>query len=440
MNAYQKVNHQLFLEKIINCINDYIFVMEVGEGPTFTFITVNERAKIALGVNDEVLGKKIEEVVSNEKAEFLTNIYKEVLTKNDKVIFEFSDKEGRFEETSLNPYLNENGDITHIVAVVRDISERKRIERAYGIVKDHTVEQEIFENVKSNELYYRTLIDRSPDPTVIHQDGYIRYVNYAYATLLESSSREKLIGKAIEDFSPISQREYLREKIQYFYEEQDSMSMEDKIITLTGKTREVEVFATKTTYKNKEAVYAVLRDVTDRKKIERKIENMAFYDYLTELPNRQLFKELLEKAIEDAKRYKKNFALLYIDGDKFKDVNDTIGHQGGDEFIKAFAKRIQDSVRKVDTVARVGGDEFNVLLMNIQNNKEILHVIKRIYQNLEKEWSYDEQVLPMLMSVGVAVYPEDGEDFKTLVKNADEALYAAKENGGNIYQFFHEIK
>ena len=170
-----------------------------------------------------------------------------------------------------------------------------------------------------------------------------------------------------------------------------------------------------------------VEDVTDRKSYERKIAHQATHDRLTGLPNRYLFQDRVEQAIRQAQREKTMVGLLFIDLDKLKWVNDNLGHAAGDEMIKVVAKRLRRCMRTVDTVARIGGDEFILLLPSLLGTESIAIAKRRVTEATSANWVWQGQELPMSCSVGDAIYPDDGTDSEALMRVADQAMYATKQ-------------
>jgi diguanylate cyclase (GGDEF)-like protein/PAS domain S-box-containing protein len=184
------------------------------------------------------------------------------------------------------------------------------------------------------------------------------------------------------------------------------------------------------------ALCGISTDITERKEVEEHMLHMAQYDTLTHLPNRALFNDRLQQAIAAAQRNKTRLALMFIDLDKFKPVNDTYGHGVGDMLLKEVAMRIQICLRESDTAARIGGDEFVVLLPAIESQKDASRVGEKILLALNKPFVLAGHTLEISGSIGVAVYPEHGKVDKLLVKSADIAMYHAKKNGRNNVKMF----
>lgn len=180
----------------------------------------------------------------------------------------------------------------------------------------------------------------------------------------------------------------------------------------------------------------IARDVSDRVTSAERIQYLAYHDGLTNLPNRVMFNDLLHRAIAQARRQSKSIAVLFIDLDRFKSINDTLGHASGDELLKVVARRIQGSVRASDVVARLGGDEFVVLLDDIREHKKVATVVRKILSSLGQPLELLGQEFRMTASIGVSLYPDEASDEHALMKNADTAMYRAKEDGRNTFRFF----
>lgn len=177
-------------------------------------------------------------------------------------------------------------------------------------------------------------------------------------------------------------------------------------------------------------------DITQDKEREQQIWRQANHDHLTGLPNRQLFQGRLQKAMQDADERNKAFALIFLDLDLFKDVNDTLGHNVGDQLLKEASKRLLSCVRDTDTVARIGGDEFTVIVSDVPNQAVVERICEEILVKIAQPYQLGENVVTVSASIGVTMYPEDASDAGEILKNADMAMYAAKECGRNQYCFF----
>ncbi|MBT9528446.1 MAG: EAL domain-containing protein [Rhizobacter sp.] len=180
----------------------------------------------------------------------------------------------------------------------------------------------------------------------------------------------------------------------------------------------------------------ISREITEQKVAEEHIHHMARHDSLTGLPNRMMFSSLLNVAIPTAARYKRNFAVMFIDLDRFKFINDTLGHEAGDTLLKEITARFRQTLRASDVIARLGGDEFVVLVQEVNDREHASAVARKMLSAAIKPMVLVGQECRVTASIGIAMYPSDGEDEQTLMKNADSAMYFAKEEGKNNFQFY----
>lgn len=181
---------------------------------------------------------------------------------------------------------------------------------------------------------------------------------------------------------------------------------------------------------------AVFSDITEIKEAQSKIERHANYDTLTDLPNRRLFTDRLQQAILRSARNNEKLCLMFLDLDRFKDVNDTLGHEFGDELLRQMALRIRHCVREVDTVARLGGDEFTIILSAVESKSHAVHIAQKLIHEIEQPITIKEQTLRVTTSIGVTFYPDDAIDAGMLIQNADRSMYAAKDMGGSAFKFY----
>jgi len=183
---------------------------------------------------------------------------------------------------------------------------------------------------------------------------------------------------------------------------------------------------------------ANVEDINDRKNAEATIEHLAYFDPLTDLPNRRMLQDRLEQGLKRSRRQDSGMALLYIDLDRFKHVNDSLGHPAGDRLLKELSRRLLAALRDDDVVCRLGGDEFAVILHDIHHEEDVVPVVNKLLRTIEQPVVLEEGELFISASIGVSLYPKDGEDAKTLEKHADMALYHAKDEGKNTFRFFRE--
>jgi diguanylate cyclase (GGDEF)-like protein/PAS domain S-box-containing protein len=183
-------------------------------------------------------------------------------------------------------------------------------------------------------------------------------------------------------------------------------------------------------------VLAIGRNISERRQVERQLRHQATHDALTGLPNRFLLKDRLERAVAQARREDRAVAVIFIDLDNFKDVNDRFGHDAGDELLVLLATRMRDALRESDTVARLGGDEFIIMLENAGTGHDLDAVVQKLFESISRPCELSGHRVYPSASFGIAVHPRDGDDGDTLMRNADTAMYAAKEMGRNGYRFY----
>ena len=181
---------------------------------------------------------------------------------------------------------------------------------------------------------------------------------------------------------------------------------------------------------------AFIVDITERKKLEEEIRSMANHDSLTGLPNRRLFMELIRYGLAEAHRNRKKIGFLFLDLDRFKGVNDAFGHEAGDDLLKTVAERLRTAVRQADTVARIGGDEFSILLTDIECPADIIEIVRKILVVLRETCVIAGKEFHITTSMGISIYPDDSDDIATLFRYADIALYRAKDRGRNTFEFY----
>jgi diguanylate cyclase (GGDEF)-like protein len=179
-----------------------------------------------------------------------------------------------------------------------------------------------------------------------------------------------------------------------------------------------------------------VEDITDRKAAEKRVQYLAYYDALTGLPNRTLLQDRIAKALASARRQKHKVALLFLDLDRFKDINDSLGHSFGDILLQEVSARLRGWAREQDTVARLGGDEFLIVLTNVKDIPDAAVAAERLMDTMAAGFVIQGHSLSVSCSMGISVFPEHGADSETLIKHADAAMYCAKEQGRNNFQFF----
>jgi diguanylate cyclase (GGDEF)-like protein/PAS domain S-box-containing protein len=263
------------------------------------------------------------------------------------------------------------------------------------------------------------------------------YANPAAADLFGAQNVETLLGRAVADFVHADQRGNFRAREKHLRENQQSDLKAEKFVRLDGQARDVEVVMASVTYGGKPATQILTRDITERRRVEEQLLHDAFHDSLTRLPNRALFIDHLKLAINHCRRRKGYlFAVLFIDLDRFKVINDGLGHMVGDEFLIATARRLESCLRDGDTIARLGGDEFTILLDGIKDYSDAQRVAERVQEVLAQPFALAGRELFITASVGIKYSGDGDEQPEDLLRDADTAMYCAKSLGKAQYQVF----
>ena len=273
--------------------------------------------------------------------------------------------------------------------------------------------------------------------------------NLVGATML-GMERGKLTGRRLSQFITKDYQDVFYLHRQKLFETKTKQVCELKITKKDGTEfyAQLESSPVKDQAGNYSSIRSSLSDITERKQAEKKIHDLAYYDGVTRLPNRQMFREHLSRALAYAKRHKRLLAVLFFDLDHFKHINDTLGHHVGDLLLRCVADRLKKILRKTDLIARheaddsisyvsrFGGDEFVLLLTDLKQPHDAANVAQRALYELSKAFVLEEREIFVSSSIGISLYPSDGKDINTLIKNADTAMYHAKNLGRNNFQFY----
>jgi diguanylate cyclase (GGDEF)-like protein/PAS domain S-box-containing protein len=315
--------------------------------------------------------------------------------------------------------IRDGGSQTHsILLAIEDFTGRKRAE----------------EEKASSELRYRRLFETAQDGILILDagTGQITDVNPFLIKML-GYSKDEFLGRKLWEFGAFidtrRSREAYKELQKNSYIRYEDLPLETK----GGQRREVEFVSNVYLVDNQKVIQCNIRDISERKQLERDLAFSATHDFVTGLPNRTLFNDRYLLAAAGAKRYHKKLAILMLDIDHFKDINDVLGHPYGDRLLTEFGGRLSGIVRKTDTVSRIGGDEFALILTEVAETRNISDIAQKIVEKARKPFMLGNDEVRITVSIGVSNYPDDGEDIETLVKYADMAMYQAKNNGRNTY-------
>ena len=308
--------------------------------------------------------------------------------------------------------------------------------KAYRMIGTHT---DVTENkkIQLTNLHQAQIIEQIHD-SVISTDleGYIRSWNTGAQKLFGYKS-EEIIGENITILYLEEDHEQLQEDIKTL-KKKGTYYSEERMVTKTNGTLFAELSLSLLNDEKGQPIGMIgySKDITQRKISEQKLQYQAHHDYLTELPNRLLFNERLEAGLTEVKNTKENLALLFVDLDLFKKVNDTYGHNVGDLVLQTISERLKSKLSQDDTLARIGGDEFNIIVKNFMDKKEISSLSQKLLTIISEPIGIGDTTLTVSSSIGISLYPQDSTKADKLLVYADTAMYKAKESGRNNFQFY----
>ncbi|WP_019612406.1 EAL domain-containing protein [Thioalkalivibrio sp. AKL7] len=325
-------------------------------------------------------------------------------------------------------YLKKPYEPAELLATVRNALHHKALEDANRTMRAR---------LEKSERLHRVIVNNSPDIVfVLGADHRFRFVNSRVHELLGYARRD-LIDRSVFDLVEPEDRD----KAEYFFEQAASQHPHIRSVELAlqpgtpSRSRrffEVAVWPSSNsddTDNGETLIYGTARDITDRKESEAFINFQAYHDLLTRLPNRALFRDRVDVAISHAHRSGTQLAVLFIDLNRFKVINDSLGHTVGDRLLQEVAQRLQACTRKGDTLSRFGGDEFTLLIPGLASNEAAIQVADKILESLQAPLKIGDQELFVGASIGIAIYPDAGDNLEALIKNADIAMYREKSSG-----------
>jgi len=348
-------------------------------------------------------------------------------------------------EAGATDFLNSPVDHQEFATRARNLLKLRKQQLQLASRAD-SLERELKDSERSREESLRDSSERLAQvidtvPAIIRatdREGRILFTN-AYQAALFGIDPNEAIGL---DLPPVFGKDHVRRDKAFDRKVIDTQaalpSFEEEIVDASGTKR---VFLTTKTplrdYSN--AVVGVLTsslEITDRKRAEDHLFYMAHHDTLTALPNRALLSDRLRREIARTRRGDRPFALHLVDLDDFKDINDGLGHQVGDQFLVEIAGRLRSLLRETDTIARLGGDEFAILQTHVTNNEDTADMASRILEAISAPWLHAGEQVTSNASIGIAIHPNDGANSEELLRNSDLAMYRAKHDGGNVFRFY----
>ncbi|RKQ29649.1 sensor domain-containing protein [Oceanobacillus halophilus] len=426
MNENKKLKHYLeadnrFYNKLLNSHTDTIYILDT----TGKIIYCNEGFSDTTGYKrEELINEKIFRILHPEDKskvkDFLHDTLNEKITRREFKI------------------VHSTGKIKNIFADAVPISVDDENLGIFVIGKDITQYMQWFEQKENQDKKFRYLIKKSSDIiSIINSSGNIVYFSSSLETVLGYQSHE-MSGDLYQLIHP-DDKELISKEFQYLLTKgtNDSLIVEFRLKHKNGEWRYFQAVATNLiTDPIINGVVVNYRDITELKLVQEEAEYLAYHDFLTGLPNRRFFEEKLQKQLETCKENKKRLAVLFVDLDNFKSINDTLGHESGDRLLIKVAHVLKRSVPKNGMISRWGGDEFIIMLPNIKHDEEIYNTATSIKSSLKETISINQYELNITGSIGISSFPESGEDIDSLLRTADLAMYLTKERGkGDFYIF-----
>jgi len=371
----------------------------------------------------EFLGKRLQDVLPKEVSKMFDANINKAIQQNQPAAFDFfievADK-ANFFEARISPV----PDSQQLIAIIRDVTEKQFAEN----------------EIQKSEVKFRSIFESSVVSIIV--------TNHKHEIIEWNSGSEKLFGYSVSEAKGLSLSKLVPERLKQAHEYGFDQAIELKKLTRAGVNHEVhglkksgEEFPITLTLgswiQNDEIFFsAMILDTTERKEAEEAILYQAHFDALTALPNRFLALDRLNQLLNEAKRTNDLVTVLFLDLDDFKKVNDSLGHEIGDKLLIEAAERLSSVVRAGDTVGRLGGDEFILLLPGLRTAADARPIVENLLEQFRSAFKIENRELILTVSVGIAVYPQDGCNASDLLRNADSAMYHAKNEGRNTYSYY----
>ncbi|HEX3139297.1 MAG TPA: EAL domain-containing protein, partial [Rhizobacter sp.] len=390
------------------------------EAGTFRCLFANKLYAHTFGFDENsVIGRTFAEIIGKEAAEIIQPYVDYLLSERKAIAYERElrnpDGKRHWLEVNLIPHLGPDGSLLAAFVLITDITKHRLAEQA----------------VRESEERLAKFMQASVEGILFHKNGYLTDANEPLCQLI-GYTLDELVGRHVFDFVPADQLP----KVAAVMEAGEEATSESVILHKDGRRMPIEYIVRSIERHGERMRMSIIRDIRDRIAAQAHIRHMAHNDALTGLPNRTSLMEHLDHMIAAARRNDSQVGLLFIDLDHFKRVNDSLGHLVGDTLLQTIARRITESLRATDVVARFGGDEFIVLLPRTLQRIDIEEVAQKLLAAIEVPVNADGRLISVTPSIGISMFPHDGVTADDLIKNADTAMYLAKSRGRANFQFF----
>ncbi|MCA1062176.1 EAL domain-containing protein [Rossellomorea aquimaris] len=420
----QEVLDNVLKELILDHIHDMIFIMKVEEGPAFRYLYINESAKKYTSIQQADMGRLLEEVVSSEMAAIIQDKYNKLVQMGESITYQdtFFLKNGTqvVNESILTPIKNGRGRVEYVVSITRDITtsiaEKKKL-------------------LKTKERY-KSIIEHNLDAIfILDEQGSIKEFNGA-ACQLTGYLEEDLVNMKIYDLFHSQNKKTLTSSLRQTLMGVPSVINHSLLLDVKGEEKITQLKMVPIIVDEKyDGCYIIVKDMTKHHEQNEMIHYMALHDHLTGIWNRKALDDHIPLIIHNMEEKGMELSLLYLDLDRFKFVNDTLGFKGGDRFLKRITQRLITLTNEECLLYRQGGDEFIFLLKN-SSFEETKTMAKEILSQFIKPFAIEDQEYYISPSIGISRYPADGYDSNALIQKAAQALFEVKEKGRAHYRFY----
>jgi diguanylate cyclase (GGDEF)-like protein/PAS domain S-box-containing protein len=409
-------------KRLVETSNDLIWSLDAQD--RYTFVNDVAARRIYGYSAEEMVGRVFTELMTAEQAE------KDLLTFA-------SIKAGNRAFNYRTVHLRKNGTPVHLsINAVVELASNGEVLGTTGTAADVTDLVRYADQLERSEERYRLLFENATEPIAVAQDGRIAFFNHAVVETTGFSTADLPKAAFLDLIHPHDRATVVEHDAQRLRGEIMPPKHVVRLVRKDGEIRHMNLSGVSISWEGRPATLNFFSDISARVSAEAKLQFQAYHDPLTGLPNRALFADRLTQALARARRYREPLAVLYADLDHLKKVNDTLGHAVGDLLLKQAAQRLRSGIRQEDTVARFGGDEFVILLTRVKDSGLAAYVAEKLLASMNEPMLVDGHTLRITTSIGVSVWPTDGDNAEALVKNADNALYQAKEQGRNSFRMF----
>ncbi|RXI96275.1 EAL domain-containing protein [Anaerobacillus alkaliphilus] len=382
------------------------------------FVHVNKSFEYGLGYSkEELLGNDFSRLVHPDDIEKVWQQFEigvKGIAKDYDIVLVHKNKELIYGFITCLP-ISINSKVVGIIAIVKNVSDKVATQKL----------------LQSSEMKYRSIVENSNLGVFISVEGSLVFTNYQLNDLL---GYEQLIHTSLWSYVVLEDRTAILNQVKQLEIGQSEKNIYAKAVHLDGSLLDVELHVSKIIYEGQSAILGTVMDITEKKKLYELNEYFAYHDPLTDLPNRRMFEKELQNQLLLATNSRNSFALIALDLDRFKYINDSLGHEAGSAVLRMVTDRWKQIIPKNSFLARVGGDEFFLIVPGA--NDTIQEVAISLLTTLHEPFQYNHYEFTVTTSVGITFYPYHGTNANSLIKNADAALYYAKENGKNNYQIF----